>query len=83
MFTCDHCGESKEFTSNVPEINRQTMTIEGHTVCLECHAKYSNIEKEVKEFANQKREELKDAFFGKVEKSNKKEKTLDEQLNDL
>lgn len=83
IFTCDHCGESKEFTSNIPQINRETMTVEGHTVCMECHAKYSNIEKEVKAFADEKREELKNAFFNKIQKKVQKDKTIEDKLDDI
>lgn len=80
IFKCEHCNLEKEYNrSSLGRINTDTVDIKGHVVCKECGDKYKDINKQVQEFADMKREELEAEFFNKTEeKPKKKDLDLDE-----
>jgi|3_EtaG_2_1085321.scaffolds.fasta_scaffold368664_2 hypothetical protein len=63
-FKCSHCTKEIEFTiQEAKNIQSKVKEVANHSVCPGCMVEYQQIEKKVKDFANQKRKELEAEFF--------------------
>lgn len=64
QFICEHCGETREYNQQtLRNFQRDTVDVKGHVVCKDCGEKYKDINRQVQEFADMKREELESEFF--------------------